>query len=679
MSVSVQATHASGASAGSADDASNHPAPSADEPGELAQWFVDKVRPGRILSVGAGAWGLPSRPDLERVELDQLASTLAHASIFDHAWIEGRRANEADPIDPVDLLGRVHRALKPGGTLLMALPYGTSRVQQSRVYYLSSSRGLVEPFFDINEIAVVGSVITVAATRRSEITREVSIALSPDERAFHEHEQQLVHRIDDLARQLVQSGARYRGLLVRQQTVESELARTNRALAEAQRTLARIRPLVAFPLAVIRRIRRRRPHHPVAPPTSARVAPPAGKPEAETVTNPTATPVRVAAPKPDWRPAFRAGFEAWLQTARSAQGDEVVIMFSGTTFVQEQRGNRPIRLTNVYLDRQCPVFFNYYRWREDEPLPEHPADLLFQSPIDATPDLLDALVTADFGEKRKTFFASFPHELMVRYLTLAAQHGWVTIYDARDDWEEFAKIGMAKWYHPGYERYVAAHADIVTAVSRALARKMSALAGGRRTHVNPNGLDSRFPRPTAERHPGGQPVIGYFGHLTDKWFDWPLVIATAQRYPEYRFELAGHQAPKLDLPSNVELLGLLGHEEIAERSRTWSVAFIPFKNGPLADAVDPIKIYEYLHLGLPVLTTYFPQCRDYPGTVVTEGRDEFMDRLPGLTGTRPARAMVAEWLRHNTWECRVDAYRDLADELRRQGRTGVEALLGGAR
>ena len=55
---------------------------------------------------------------------------------------------------------------------------------------------------------------------------------------------------------------------------------------------------------------------------------------------------------------------------------------------------------------------------------------------------------------------------------LAAQHGWVTVYDSRDDWEEFHKVGMAKWYHPGYERYIAQHADVVSAVSRPLARRV---------------------------------------------------------------------------------------------------------------------------------------------------------------------------------------------------------------
>ena len=88
-------------------------------------------------------------------------------------------------------------------------------------------------------------------------------------------------------------------------------------------------------------------------------------------------------------------------------------MFSGTTFVQEKRGNRPIRLTNVFLDEQSPVFFNYYRWNDDESLPHHPNPLLLQSPIDVTQRLVAPLLSADFGGKRKMMFASFPHEQIV--------------------------------------------------------------------------------------------------------------------------------------------------------------------------------------------------------------------------------------------------------------------------
>jgi SAM-dependent methyltransferase/glycosyltransferase involved in cell wall biosynthesis len=451
-------------------------------------------------------------------------------------------------------------------------------------------------------------------------------------------------------------------------------------LADYRDQVARIRASRAWRmLSVYRQLRRPGRAEPVQQRLEIRPATSSsGRPARAIVLRPSSPPT--PAPTPRAAPAapvpleeFRIGLHEWIERARAAEGEEVVLMFSGTTFVQEARGNRPIRLTRVYLGRDCPVFFNYYRWRDTDPRPSHPDPLLFQSPIDITPQLLDEVLGADFGGKRKLLFASFPHETMVRTLTHAAALGWVTIYDARDDWEEFAKIGMAKWYHPGYERYVVAHADAVTAVSAPLARKME-LLGGRKVSVNANALDPAFPAPAAPRSPDAT-RIGYFGHLTDKWFDWDLVIRAAKTYPHYTFELAGHQNPDLRLPENVRLLGLLGHRELAELSAGWALALIPFKNGALADAVDPIKVYEYLHLGLPVLTTYFPQCADYPGVRVTESAAEFVAAIPELMDSSLDVDEVRSWLAHNTWECRVDAYSEMAEQVVRKGREGLLTLL----
>nr|WP_055507910.1 methyltransferase domain-containing protein [Nonomuraea pusilla] len=453
-------------------------------------------------------------------------------------------------------------------------------------------------------------------------------------------------------------------------------------LADYREQITRIRSSRAWRmLSVYRHLRRPGRPDPAQPrPAGVRPVAASGAPTRTIVMRPApeaAPAARPAAPRTTAAPVpldeVRAGLREWVERARAAEGDEVVLMFSGTTFVQEARGNRPIRLTRVYLGRGCPVFFNYYRWRDSEPLPSHPDPLLFQSPIDITPHLLDEVLGADFGGKRKLLFASFPHEVMVRTLTHAAARGWVTVYDARDDWEEFAKVGMAKWYHPGHERYLVAHADVVTAVSAPLARKMETL-GGRPVSVNANALDPDFPTPSVPRRADASKV-GYFGHLTDKWFDWDLLLRAARAHPGLVFELAGHQQPDLRLPENVRLLGLLGHRELAELSAGWALALIPFRNGPLADAVDPIKVYEYLHLGLPVLATYFPQCADYPGVRVTESAAEFVAAIPQVAGSAPDAARVRAWLAANTWECRVEAYTELAEQVVRKGRDGLLTLL----
>ena len=360
-------------------------------------------------------------------------------------------------------------------------------------------------------------------------------------------------------------------------------------------------------------------------------------------------------------------FELWRERAAAAPGDEVVFMYSGTIHMQEKRGNRPIRLTRVYLEQERPVFFNYWRWKTDDPPPEYTHPLLFQSPVDITPKLLDRLLDADFGGKRKMMFASFPHELMIRCLSRAAQQGWSTIYDARDDWEEFEKVGMAKWYDPGFEEYLVRHADVVTAVSEPLARKLSEMGDRDDIEVVPNALDRGFPGPPGPREVANPPVVGYFGHLTEKWFDWDLVIRAARAHPDWQFELAGHQEPAdLKLPENVSLLGLLGHAELASLSRRWSFAIIPFKVSALGEAVDPIKVYEYLHLGLPVLSSYMPQMRNYPATVISESSEDFLALLPTMVDVSLDPETVRPWLEVNRWEDRIERYSQLAERARRR-------------
>ncbi|HKY48573.1 MAG TPA: hypothetical protein VJQ79_11385 [Acidimicrobiia bacterium] len=351
----------------------------------------------------------------------------------------------------------------------------------------------------------------------------------------------------------------------------------------------------------------------------------------------------------------REALKRWVAAAKSAAGDEVVVMFSGTTSYQFRRANRPIRLSKVFLDQGVPVLFSYFRFNLQE-LPASENQLLLQSPIDITEIVLPEILAADFGDKENVLFASFPHQLMVRYLAYAALHGWTIVYDVRDDWEEFARVGAAVWYEPEFEWYVATHADVVTAVSRPLASKIELLAG-RPVEVNRNALDPGFPRRQilidSER-----PLIGYFGHLTEKWFDWSLMIRLARSLTNVSFELAGHQAPQLDLPDNISILGLLDHQQLATVTARWAGALIPFKMGPLTDAVDPIKVYEYLHLRLPTVSTYMPQLIGYPGVTVVESPEDFIAAVARLVESpRPLGDEVEGWLSENTWEGRVEQYR----------------------
>ena len=370
---------------------------------------------------------------------------------------------------------------------------------------------------------------------------------------------------------------------------------------------------------------------------------------------------------------FHLEFEQFIQDLERSKSDELIFMFSGTTYVQDVRANRPIRLTRELRKRGIPVIFNYHRWRRTDEHPPYQGDLLFQIPIDVTKQFMAKLSTLK-TTKKKIFIVSYPHPTIPKILNRFKINGWINLYDARDDWEEFEKVGQAKWYKSSVEKYIVRNCDHVTAVSKPLAEKLDRYDPMEPVHVVPNALSPNFLSHNYKWRGNSKVKIGYFGHLTSSWFDWDSLIEIAKSRPKYQFEIIGHSAPDdLELPSNIDLMGPKTHPEINLIAAEWSVAIIPFKTGLLSDAVDPIKIYEYMALDLPTVSFRMPQIDDYPATITVENVEDFLIALDEFSMYRPKKGSLNKWLSNNTWGDRVDYMLDLSYMENNDGLT----LLGG--
>jgi glycosyltransferase involved in cell wall biosynthesis len=230
-----------------------------------------------------------------------------------------------------------------------------------------------------------------------------------------------------------------------------------------------------------------------------------------------------------------------------------------------------------------------------------------------------------------------------------------------------------------FERHLASAADAVFAVTPLLAERLRAL-GAAEAEVLPNGLLPEIAEVGAPvSAPGGEVTVGYFGHLTAAWFDWELVAGAARARPTWKFELIGYGgAPESELPGNVVLLGPRPHRDLAAYAARWDVGIVPFKPGRLAASADPIKTYEYLAMGLPVVVT---------GVLPPPGGEAFLRRADDLEGFLAALTEEAEAARSRpeaaaerrafaatcTWAARVDAL--LAALARRGQRVGEKEEL----
>lgn len=353
----------------------------------------------------------------------------------------------------------------------------------------------------------------------------------------------------------------------------------------------------------------------------------------------------------------------WLALANGA--DKVAIIPSAFEF-EELANQRPINLAKFLAGRGYTVVFAAWQWSRGEQLLRsnrevHPG--VWQIDLYALIDQAQALARrVDAGS---AYFITLPAPELVDLHRALRRTGMTIVYDIMDDWQEFHAVGQAPWYAMGHEREAVMAADVVAAVSPPLQRKFASLRNDVRVIGNGHtpemlGLDNRFCASHARELPQGPFRIGYFGHLTDAWFDWPVVLEAAKRLKDRRFEIIGYGAPPwaqeaaMQLP-NVELVGKVAPGELWKHARSWHVALAPFKPGPLAEAIDPIKAYEYIYFGLPIVCTGIPHLAGLPGVTVARDLEELIDACRKAIDTAPDYDAMDVCLRDVTWAARFEA------------------------
>ena len=158
-----------------------------------------------------------------------------------------------------------------------------------------------------------------------------------------------------------------------------------------------------------------------------------------------------------------------------------------------------------------------------------------------------------------------------------------------------------------------------------------------------------------------RPVAGYLGAIAD-WFDIGLVTAAANRFPDWDFVLVGSTdycdvagAEKL---ANVKLIGEVPYDQAAAWVHSFDVAMIPFKLTELTRCTNPVKIYEYLAAGKPVVATALPEVKLMAEVAhVADTHEEFMELLDTAMAERGDDALAArrrQWAAAHDWGNRAE-------------------------
>ncbi|MHB1121604.1 MAG: glycosyltransferase [Ramlibacter sp.] len=170
------------------------------------------------------------------------------------------------------------------------------------------------------------------------------------------------------------------------------------------------------------------------------------------------------------------------------------------------------------------------------------------------------------------------------------------------------------------------------------------------------------PPDTLKLQPDGRPVIGYFGAVSD-WFDMPMVVAAARSRPDWRFVLVGStfgcDVSEAKRVPNIEFVGEVPYQDLPGWVHAFDVCTIPFLINELTSCTNPVKVYEYLSAGKPVVATRMPELEAISDQVyLASDAGEFVTQLELALRDGRGESLAAArrlWVQDHTWGARAAA------------------------
>ena len=164
------------------------------------------------------------------------------------------------------------------------------------------------------------------------------------------------------------------------------------------------------------------------------------------------------------------------------------------------------------------------------------------------------------------------------------------------------------------------------------------------------------------RDPLGRRIIGYYGAIAE-WFDLDLVVALAKQHPECCVLLIGadtvNAQSKLGRLSNVTFTGEVPYNKLPYYLYSFDICLLPFKVIPLTLATNPVKAYEYLSSGKPVIAVELPEMAQFEALIYTvAGKDAFLAAIDTLLRQPEPDTLIQQrkiFAQGQTWNHRAQA------------------------
>ena len=159
------------------------------------------------------------------------------------------------------------------------------------------------------------------------------------------------------------------------------------------------------------------------------------------------------------------------------------------------------------------------------------------------------------------------------------------------------------------------------------------------------------------------PILGYSGLISSR-LDLDLLAQVAKTYPNCQLVMMGQESESnceaelkaLKSHKNVRFVGVKDITEVPQYVNSFDVCLVPYKESKETENLSPLKLYDYMALGKPIVTTRFPAALPFSQHIyLAEGPGQFLS-LVGAALKEDTHERVInrkEIAKANSWDQRV--------------------------
>jgi len=156
-------------------------------------------------------------------------------------------------------------------------------------------------------------------------------------------------------------------------------------------------------------------------------------------------------------------------------------------------------------------------------------------------------------------------------------------------------------------------------------------------------------------------IVGFYGSFAS-WLNYDYIKKLATQRKDIEIVLIGYDyengkgsfaKSKISELENVNIISAKPYSQLKYYSQFFDAAIIPFVINEVTKSVSPVKLFEFMAMGIPVVTTEMPECLKFDVCLISRNSNQFIDNVIkaiNLKNNKVFRSKLLKVANENSWE-----------------------------